>query len=769
MRTPFSARNSEAVVTCEKDVRPMKNERGIFEAAIEIDTATQREAYLVQACGGDAELLSRIRVLLDEHNRTSDFLTTPVMQQSSASPTLTGDPLTWDNNTTLDFAPETKDFEDVSDADDAEFELNYLSPPSRPNSLGSLGHYEILEVLGHGGFGTVFKAFDEKLHRTVAIKVMSPTLAVTSPPRKRFLREARSAAAIKHENVVQVYAVEEQPLPYLVMEFVEGETLQQFMGRSGPVDAATVVRLARQIASGLEAAHSQGLIHRDIKPGNILVEGGPDARIKLTDFGLARSVDDASMTRTGIVSGTPMYMAPEQAQGQAMDQRTDLFSLGSVLYQMACGRPPFRGQTSLVVLKRVIEDSPRPIQEVLSEIPDWLAGIIHRLLEKKPENRIQTSAELVKLLSRCESELNIQGKLSDRTIREVLQPVASPNVRPRISMARAIAAFCVVSLLLLSLYLVQQFWPSVKARTPDATLEPQDNIAHSPVTNGVPNHSPTAESRLDQEKPGSLLQIMDMSRPWNRFENLGGSVNSPQREANPIATNDELTLLLTINNELYQASRSKRGEEFTNKRKLQGTFASRTTTSPWYCMTGDGLELVFNSQEGASHDVIYVCRRNTLQAEFSTPTVLPGINVTQLVRHPVISPNGLWLAVTVGGDKQTQSKICIYHRNSRSETFELSIDPALTPQGSWDVVDYISNDGKSILLTVNSSKSRNVFVAERNHTKEKFQLMKVFPPQLQETKMDSPWISADGKSIYFHSRELSGGHGNLDIWVAHRD
>lgn len=186
-------------------------------------------------------------------------------------------------------------------------------------------------------------------------------------------------------------------------------------------------------------------------------------------------------------------------------------------------------------------------------------------------------------------------------------------------------------------------------------------------------------------------------------------------------------------------------------------------------MTGDGLELVFNSQEGASHDVIYVCRRDTLQAEFSAPTVLPGINVTQLVRHPVISPNGLWLAVTVGGDKQTQSKICIYHRKSRSETFELSIDPALTPQGSWDVVDYISNDGKSILLTVNSSKSRNVFVAERNHTKEKFQLMKVFPPQLQETKMDSPWISADGKSIYFHSRELSGGHGNLDIWVAHRD
>jgi serine/threonine protein kinase len=174
------------------------------------------------------------------------------------------------------------------------------------------------------------KAFDELLCRTVAIKILAPSLAVTSPPRKRFLREARAAAAIRHENVVTIYAVEEQPLPYLVMEYIAGETLQQRLDRIGPLDVPDVLRIGRQIASGLAAAHALGLIHRDIKPANILLEQGGD-RAKISDFGLARTADDASLSQSGIIAGTPMYMAPEQAEGEAIDHRTDLFSLGSVL------------------------------------------------------------------------------------------------------------------------------------------------------------------------------------------------------------------------------------------------------------------------------------------------------------------------------------------------------------------------------------------------------------------------------------------------------
>src|SRR5258706_148473 len=168
--------------------------------------------------------------------------------------------------------------------------------------------------LDRGGFGIGFRACAETLQRVVAIKVLSARIAATSPARKRFLREARSSAKVRHENVVQVYAVEEQPLPYLVMEFIPGETLQARLDRTGPLEAVEVVQIGRQIAEGLAAAHGTGLIHRDIKPGNILIEAGPQQRVKITDFGLARAADRASMTQSGVVAGPPMFKAPEQAQ-----------------------------------------------------------------------------------------------------------------------------------------------------------------------------------------------------------------------------------------------------------------------------------------------------------------------------------------------------------------------------------------------------------------------------------------------------------------------
>ena len=155
--------------------------------------------------------------------------------------------------------------------------------------------------------------------------------------------------------MVAIHAVEDAPIPYLVMEYIPGKTLQQRLDEHGPLDLPDVLRLGKQIADGLAAAHGQDLIHRDIKPGNILLEGGMDERVKITDFGLARTADDASMTQSGMIAGTPMYMVPEQALGQKLDQRADLFSFGSVLYQMISGRPPFRTPTTMAVLKRVTE------------------------------------------------------------------------------------------------------------------------------------------------------------------------------------------------------------------------------------------------------------------------------------------------------------------------------------------------------------------------------------------------------------------------------
>jgi serine/threonine protein kinase len=275
-----------------------------------------------------------------------------------------------------------------------EVPLDFLAPASRSDALGRLGHYEVLEVLGRGGFGIVLRAFDDKLQRVVAIKVLAPELAATSPARKRFLREARATAQVRHENVVQIHAVEEQPLPYLVMEFVPGETLQQRLDRTGPLEAAEVAAIGCQVADGLAAAHAVGLIHRDIKPGNILLESGPRLRAKLTDFGLARAADDASITQSGVVAGTPLYMSPEQARGAKLDQRSDLFSLGSVLYAITSGRPPFRAATTLAVLKRVTEETPRPIPEIIPETPPWLCHVIARLMAKEPGERFQAAEEV---------------------------------------------------------------------------------------------------------------------------------------------------------------------------------------------------------------------------------------------------------------------------------------------------------------------------------------------------------------------------------------
>jgi hypothetical protein len=281
-----------------------------------------------------------------------------------------------------------------------EIALDFLAPPAKPGQLGRLGHYEVLEVVGRGGMGVVLRAFDEKLHRVVAIKVMAPELAASASARQRFIREARAAAAVTHEHVVGIYAVEEDHRPpYIVMQYVGGTSLQERLDGSGPLELKEILRIGHQAACGLAAAHAQGLVHRDVKPANILLENGVE-RVKLTDFGLARAADDATLTQSGVVAGTPQYMAPEQARGEAVDSRADLFSLGSVLYAMCTGRPPFRASTSLGVLKRVSEDTPRPIREINPDIPAWLVEIIGRLHAKEPRERFQSAKEVADLLGR---------------------------------------------------------------------------------------------------------------------------------------------------------------------------------------------------------------------------------------------------------------------------------------------------------------------------------------------------------------------------------
>lgn len=276
-----------------------------------------------------------------------------------------------------------------------------LSPPSHPEMMGRLGRYEVERLIGSGGMGVVFKGHDTELNRPVAIKILSPYLSGSGPARQRFTREARAAAAVVNDHVVPIHNVEtDRETPFLVMKYIAGESLQARIDREGAFEICEILRIGLQIALGLAAAHQQGLVHRDIKPPNILLEQGVE-RALITDFGLARAVDDASLTHTGFHAGTPLYMSPEQVAGEAIDSRSDLFSLGSVIYAMCSGRPPFRAENTLSVMKRIAEQHPRSLRETNPNIPEWLEAIVAKLLAKNANDRIQTAQETSEALAAC--------------------------------------------------------------------------------------------------------------------------------------------------------------------------------------------------------------------------------------------------------------------------------------------------------------------------------------------------------------------------------
>ena len=354
------------------------NEREIFVSALECPSQAERAEFLNRACGGDTALRSRIDGLLAANDQSGGIL-----------------------DALADLGKRADDATVPHGQNGAEHDvdLSFLAPCDTPGRMGRLGQYEIIDVIGRGGMGVVLKAHDSKLQRVVAVKVLAAQLAVNKAAVKRFEREAHAAAAVGHDNVVTIFGIDEaQGVPYLAMECIVGQSLQQKIDREGPLELTAILRIGAQIAEGLAAAHKQGLVHRDIKPANILLQNGIE-RVKITDFGLARAVDDVGLTQTGHIAGTPYYMSPEQAQGQAVDPRSDLFSLGSVLYTMCTGRPAFRADTTVAVLRRVCDDVPRPIREVNADIPEWLCAIVEKLIAKRPEDRIQTASEVAELLN----------------------------------------------------------------------------------------------------------------------------------------------------------------------------------------------------------------------------------------------------------------------------------------------------------------------------------------------------------------------------------
>ncbi|HEX4148632.1 MAG TPA: protein kinase, partial [Pirellulales bacterium] len=279
----------------------------------------------------------------------------------------------------------------------------FLAPPEMPDEIGRLGGYRILRVIGEGGMGVVFEAEDPQLGRRVAIKVLKPH-GLEDRTRERFLQEARLAASLASPRIVTIHHIgEDRGCPFIVMELLHGESLDALLKRRTSLPVAEALRVTREVAEGLDLAHERGLIHRDIKPANIWLEGGRsggETHVKLLDFGIARLMESQSrLTAEGRIVGTPSYLSPEQAFNEPVDGRSDLFSLGCVLYAMLTGNSPFERGNTILSVRAVVDDEPQPLSD---KLPKPIASLVARMLSKQPQERPASARQVVEEIRHLE-------------------------------------------------------------------------------------------------------------------------------------------------------------------------------------------------------------------------------------------------------------------------------------------------------------------------------------------------------------------------------
>ncbi len=339
----------------------------LFHKSLELESG-RRSDFLQEASGGDEELVAEVESLLAQDEITGSFLETPALQVAARA-----------------------------------------LVQSRTELAGKLiGGYEILSLLGTGGTAVVYKARDLKLGRLLALKVLPPEIAADRLRMRRFRREAKTALKLDHPNIARIFEVREQSgIHYIALEYVEGETLARKLA-DGPLSISDVTRFSREVAIALDHAHSRRIIHRDVKPSNIMIT--PEGGLKVLDFGLAKikadeeasqeqSFSTDTLTQPGVVMGTVGYMSPEQLLGKELDLRSDIFSLGVVIYNMATGNLPFQGKTLSDQIDRILNSQPEALARFNREVPAKLEAIVRRCLQKEPKKRYRSCAQLVADLS----------------------------------------------------------------------------------------------------------------------------------------------------------------------------------------------------------------------------------------------------------------------------------------------------------------------------------------------------------------------------------
>jgi serine/threonine protein kinase len=391
----------------------------------------------------------------------------------------------------------------------------FLGPPLEAGDLGSIDHYRVVDLLGQGGMGSVFKGIDTVLQRSVAIKVLKE---VTVPfAKERMLREAQVTAALSSEHVAAIYQVGQiNGLPYLAMELLEGESLEARLAKGKP-GLDEVLRWSSEIAEGLAAAHAKGLVHRDIKPANIWIL--PSGKVKILDFGLSRPVEtDLNLTQTGYVVGTPHYMSPEQATDGVVDHRSDLFSLGCVMYRMVTGGLAFPGRSFAAVIAKLATFDPPPVTDQDPAVPHALSDLIGQLLAKKPEHRPASASEVVERLLALKAEPAWPGPVvvdAGRTTVRARAPLrARAPWQPWVVGAGTLLAAAIVGVIAWQFVPVTPRSSGAKQPTADAIDKAIDSGTASPTVASVPQ--PASSSPVMETPPPPRRRPAPPTPPaWN--------------------------------------------------------------------------------------------------------------------------------------------------------------------------------------------------------------------------------------------------------------
>jgi serine/threonine protein kinase len=685
------------------------------------------------------------------------------------------------------------------------------------------GHFTLEQEIGRGGMGVVYRARDKHLDRDVALKSLTPEAFKQPHACERFLREAKAAAVVRHPNIVTIYSVEVfDGVPLIAMELVDGVTLEAYLKKHGRMSALEVAMLGSQLASGLDAAHQRGLVHRDVKPANILLEvsddkterGSPPQIIcaKLTDFGLARAATDFSLTDPGIIAGTPQFMSPEQAKGEPVDHRSDLFSLGAVLYAASLGKPAFAAESIHELMYKVVHTSAASLKQICPGIDSTLSDLIEKLMVKNPERRVQSTKEISKRFDEITSRLN-QPSIGSSNVD---QSPASPRIARR-RWIKWLSAAC-FSLFMLSGTIFLRTGNGefiLETDDPDIALilgedrgivvEDRSTKMRYTLKRGI-NHLPSGNYDLQVTTPDGLqidtpkftltrngksyatvtvkglnevepqvetqaLKLSPLFHPhyrWSTPINLGARINTEANESHPTISGDGLTLVFLRDSKAYQASRDQVGRNFRAPTLLPGPINEEGDVDSPY-LSHDGLTLVFAStrQGSIGANDLWICKRPVLDASFSKPENLgPNVNTTEEDSTPSLSNDALTLWFCAFRPDESQ-QVDLYEASRPSTNVPFSQANRLTGSINGQGNDFFPRPAfadRVMFFTVNNEGEQHLYYARRQSVKVPFGKPRPFVFGRDTGLVGTVAVSADGQMVVYDS-EHATGKGGSDLWL----